>query len=149
MVVAGDVIEHLARPTELLRDIRRVLRPGGQLLLSVPELRPLVPADPGRHGACSATTGAGILDNTHLRFFTRSTLRRTVRAAGFDILEESATGLPLGAIGGPDGSSARCKAVRRIDAALVRLAPDAVRVPARAAAGAARRGGDLRGPDST
>jgi hypothetical protein len=64
----------------------------------------------------------GILDNTHLRFFTRATLRRTVRAAGFDIIEESATGLPLGAIGAADPKAA-LKAARRVDAALVRVRP--------------------------
>jgi len=64
----------------------------------------------------------GILDNTHLRFFTRSTLRRMVRSAGFDIMEELATGLPLGAVGaGARGGSVQ--AIRRIDEALVRLRP--------------------------
>src|SRR5258708_37918726 len=63
----------------------------------------------------------GILDETHLRFFTRATLRRLVRASGFDILEEHATGLPLGTISETDGS--RLRLVRRIDRALVRARP--------------------------
>jgi hypothetical protein len=63
----------------------------------------------------------GILDNTHVRFFTRSTLRRTVRAAGFDVVEEAATGLPLGAIGADSGGA--LNAVRRVDGMLVRLRP--------------------------
>jgi len=94
------VIEHLARPTQLLKDIGTVLRPGGQLLLSVPNFGhwyPRVRVGTGLFGY----DRRGILDSTHLRFFTRSTLRRTVRSAGFDIIEEYATGLPLGAIGGP------------------------------------------------
>jgi SAM-dependent methyltransferase len=36
VVIAGDVIEHLAKPLDALRAIDTVLRPGGQLLLSVP-----------------------------------------------------------------------------------------------------------------
>ena len=36
VVIAGDVIEHLTRPGDALRDMGRVLRPGGQVLLSVP-----------------------------------------------------------------------------------------------------------------
>jgi hypothetical protein len=63
----------------------------------------------------------GILDETHLRFFTRATLRRLVRASGFDILEEHATGLPLGTISESDAS--RHRLVRRIDQALVRARP--------------------------
>ncbi len=121
VVVAGDIIEHLARPADLLRDIRRVLRPGGQLLLSVPNFGHWYPRTRVATGLFGYDR-RGILDNTHLRFFTRSTLRRTVRSAGFDILQESATGLPLGAIGGSD-ASAPLRAARRIDAALVRSRP--------------------------
>jgi 2-polyprenyl-3-methyl-5-hydroxy-6-metoxy-1,4-benzoquinol methylase len=120
VVVAGDIIEHLARPAELLKDIRRVLRPGGQLLLSVPNFGHWYP----RARVATGFFGydrRGILDNTHLRFFTRATLRRTVRSAGFDIIEESATGLPLGAIGAD--SSGAMNVVRRIDRALVRSRP--------------------------
>jgi 2-polyprenyl-3-methyl-5-hydroxy-6-metoxy-1,4-benzoquinol methylase len=121
VVVAGDVIEHLSRPSETLRQIRNVLRPGGQLLLSVPNFGHWYP----RARVVTGLFGydrRGILDNTHLRFFTRSTLRRMVRSAGFDIMEELATGLPLGAVGaGARGGSVQ--AIRRIDEALVRLRP--------------------------
>jgi glycosyltransferase involved in cell wall biosynthesis/SAM-dependent methyltransferase len=121
VVVAGDIIEHLTRPVAMLKDIHRVLRPGGQLLLSVPNFGHWYP----RLRVATGTFGydrRGILDNTHVRFFTRSTLRRSVRAAGFDILEETATGLPLGAMGS-DTTGERPGAARRIDAALVRLRP--------------------------
>jgi glycosyltransferase involved in cell wall biosynthesis/ubiquinone/menaquinone biosynthesis C-methylase UbiE len=120
VVVAGDVIEHLTRPTETLRQISRVLRPGGQLLLSVPNFGHWYP----RARVASGLFGydrRGILDATHLRFFTRSTLRRTVRAAGFDVIEESATGLPLGAIGSPGSGPVRV--IRWLDAMLVRTRP--------------------------
>ena len=121
VVVAGDIIEHLSRPVELLREMRRVLRPGGQLLLSVPNFGhwyPRVRVATGFFGY----DRRGILDSTHLRFFTRSTLRRTARQAGFDVIEESATGLPLGAIGAHE-STTPLSLVRRMDAALVRTRP--------------------------
>jgi glycosyltransferase involved in cell wall biosynthesis/ubiquinone/menaquinone biosynthesis C-methylase UbiE len=120
VVVAGDVLEHLTRPSDTLRAVKEVLRPGGQLLLSVPNFGHWYP----RVRVASGLFGydrRGILDDTHLRFFTRSTLRRTVRSAGFDVVEEAATGLPLGALGssgrGPGGI------VRRVDASLVRMRP--------------------------
>lgn len=121
VVVAGDIIEHLSRPEEILRQIRAVLRPGGQVLLSVPNFGhwyPRVRVLTGRFGY----DRRGILDNTHLRFFTRATLRRAVRAAGFDILEEVSTGLPLGAVATASGSPA-LRAIRRVDDLLVRARP--------------------------
>ncbi|MDQ1730122.1 MAG: hypothetical protein QOK10_281 [Pseudonocardiales bacterium] len=121
VVVAGDIIEHLSRPAEILAQIREVLRPGGQVLLSVPNFGHWYP----RIRVLTGSFGydrRGILDNTHLRFFTRSTLRRTVKAAAFDILQEVSTGLPLGTVAGP-GTSPALRAVRRVDDLLVRARP--------------------------
>jgi 2-polyprenyl-3-methyl-5-hydroxy-6-metoxy-1,4-benzoquinol methylase len=121
VVVAGDVIEHLSRPTRALRQMRDVLRPGGEILLSVPNFGhwyPRLRVVTGRFGY----DRRGILDSTHLRFFTRATLRRTVRAAGLDILEEGSTGLPLGAVA-DSGGGALIRFLCRIDQALVRLRP--------------------------
>jgi glycosyltransferase involved in cell wall biosynthesis/SAM-dependent methyltransferase len=119
VVIAGDVIEHLPRPRHTLAEIREVLRPGGQVLLSVPNFGHWYPRSRVALGLFGYDR-RGILDNTHLRFFTRSTLRRTVRAAGFDILDERSTGLPLGVVAGEDG---RRPVLRTIDNALLRARP--------------------------
>jgi hypothetical protein len=58
----------------------------------------------------------GILDRGHVRFFTRRGLRRRLRAAGFAIIREETTGLPLDVLAGGDGF------LRRLAAALDRLA---------------------------
>jgi 2-polyprenyl-3-methyl-5-hydroxy-6-metoxy-1,4-benzoquinol methylase len=120
VVIAGDVIEHLSRPKRMLREMRRVLGPGGQLVLSVPNFGHWYP----RLRVAAGLFGydrRGILDDTHLRFFTRATLRRMVRDCGFDVIEEQATGLPLGAMSNVDGP--RRRLVLRVDQALVRLRP--------------------------
>ncbi|WP_405759374.1 bifunctional glycosyltransferase/class I SAM-dependent methyltransferase [Streptomyces sp. NBC_01420] len=93
-VVAGDVIEHLSRPERILAEAAGALRPGGRMLLSVPNFSHW-------YSRLRVAVGAfgydrrGILDETHLRFFTRASLRRTVRAAGYDVLELSSTGAPF------------------------------------------------------
>jgi 2-polyprenyl-3-methyl-5-hydroxy-6-metoxy-1,4-benzoquinol methylase len=119
VVIAGDVIEHVSRPDLLLNEIRRVLRPGGQLMLSVPNFGHWYPRLRVSLGIFGYDR-RGILDQTHLRFFTRSTLRRIVRSAGFDVLAESATGLPLGTVTGGTG---KVSWIRRIDGWLVRARP--------------------------
>ena len=118
-VVIADVLEQLARPSRLLRDIWAVLRPGGQVLLSVPNFNHWYPRTKiaiGRFGY----DRRGILDETHLRFFTPRTLRRLVVETGFDILEETETGLPLTAIAArPD----KHRMLRAVDGGLARMRP--------------------------
>jgi glycosyltransferase involved in cell wall biosynthesis len=119
VIVAGDVVEHLARPFDVVREMSRLLRPQGQLLLSVPNFSHWYPRLRVALGLFGYDR-RGILDQTHLRFFTRRSLRRLVTGAGFDILEETATGLPLGAVAS-GGSLSRV--ARLVDGALVRTWP--------------------------
>jgi glycosyltransferase involved in cell wall biosynthesis len=119
LVVIADVLEQLARPSRLLRDIWSVLRPGGQVLLSVPNFGhwyPRAKIATGRFGY----DRRGILDESHLRFFTRRTLRRLVVETGFDVLEERHTGLPFTALfKRPD----RHRILRGADRGLARIRP--------------------------
>ena len=118
-VIAGDVIEHLPQPGRILKQATDLLRPGGEVLLSVPNVSHWYP----RARMALGTFGydrRGILDDTHLRFFTRRSLRRLVRDAGYDVVEERATGLPISAMSGSGGLSS---AIRRIDEMLVRFRP--------------------------
>jgi 2-polyprenyl-3-methyl-5-hydroxy-6-metoxy-1,4-benzoquinol methylase len=93
-VVCGDVLEHLARPEELLARIREWLRPGGTLWVSVPNVANVTVR-------AALLTGRfpyaerGILDRTHLRFYTRRTARELVEGAGFRIRRRAATAMPL------------------------------------------------------
>ena len=119
VVIAGDVIEHLSHPSDFLRQITRILRPDGELVLSVPNFAHWYPRVRVVLGVFGYDR-RGILDQTHLRFFTRSSLRRMARGAGFDILEEVPTGPPFGAV----ASEGRLTSLaRRIDDVLVRARP--------------------------
>lgn len=118
-VVIADVLEQLAKPSRLLRDIWAVLKPGGQVLLSVPNFNhwyPRAKVAIGRFGY----DRRGILDESHLRFFTPRTLRRLVVETGFDILEETQTGLPLTAI---TARPEKHRLLRAVDCGLAKIRP--------------------------
>ena len=75
VVLCADVLEHMAEPEKALRAAADALTDEGIMLASIPNVRnwykvvwPLI-----RHGAWTYTD-TGILDRTHLRFFTRASI---------------------------------------------------------------------------
>ena len=83
-IVCADVLEHLSRPERVLAACRELLTPDGQLLISVPNA-----------GYCGLVTDLlhgefryreeGLLDRTHLRFFTRRSLTRLLHEQHWSI----------------------------------------------------------------
>lgn len=69
-VICGDILEHLKDPYDIVRQVFRWLKPGGSILVCVPNVRNFrVLNDLVFHGKWEYLS-AGILDKTHMRFFT-------------------------------------------------------------------------------
>ena len=85
-LVFGDVLEHLRDPLAVLRRARPLLARGGCVVISVPNIA---------HGAARLALlkgrweyrQLGLLDTTHLRFFTLASLREMLREAGLAAVE--------------------------------------------------------------
>lgn len=100
VVIFADILEHLRKPERLLSESARILRPGGFVIASIPNIA---------HGAIRLAMlqgqfnyqEIGILDETHLRFFTRETAEKLFEGAGFFIEDLTRTS---GAIFGPAGT---------------------------------------------
>jgi 2-polyprenyl-3-methyl-5-hydroxy-6-metoxy-1,4-benzoquinol methylase len=94
MILYGDVLEHLLSPEQVLRKLDRYLAPKGEVIISVPNiayfwirLTLLVGRfDYGKRG---------ILDHTHLHFFTLKTFRRFTSKVGLKEMEMVAVPAPL------------------------------------------------------
>jgi 2-polyprenyl-3-methyl-5-hydroxy-6-metoxy-1,4-benzoquinol methylase len=93
-IVYGDVLEHLVDPLRVLVELDRNLAPGGYVIISVPNVAHLwirLLLLVGRFDYLDR----GILDQTHLRFFTERSLRAMLADAGLSISRFTATPAPL------------------------------------------------------
>lgn len=90
-IVLNDVLEHVLEPEQLLALLRPLVATGGCVVASVPNIR--------HHSAVVDLvfrgkweyTDEGILDRTHLRFFTRASLPGLFAGGGFAL--QGATGI--------------------------------------------------------
>lgn len=89
LFVLADVLEHLADPWQALRDLHRHARSGARLMVSVPNIRHYRVILPLLFQGCFDYADAGIMDRTHLRFFTARSLRATMVTTGWGVLTES------------------------------------------------------------
>ena len=94
VVLGGDVLEHLPDPLTVLRACRRALKPGGYVVLSLPNI---AHADiklqllAGRFDY----RDTGLLDRTHLHFFTRASVEELVHDAGLLLVDLRRVTVPV------------------------------------------------------
>lgn len=84
--VFGDVLEHLYDPWKVLKKVRNSIAAGGQVLSCIPNaqnwwLQARMSTGDWRY------EDKGLLDRTHIRFFTRQTIEEMFQEAGFEITE--------------------------------------------------------------
>ena len=119
IVLAADVLEHLVNPGNLMGQVRNVLSPDGTALFCVPNIAHWYPRLRSTLGMFDYDQ-RGILDSTHLRFFTRRSIRKLVERQGFTVRRIESVGLPLDALG-MEGTKAH--ALRLVDRLLLDLWP--------------------------
>jgi 2-polyprenyl-3-methyl-5-hydroxy-6-metoxy-1,4-benzoquinol methylase len=86
VVLCGDVVEHLRDPGAALARLRPLLRRGGRLVLTTPNVANWA-IRLSLLGGRWRYTERGILDRTHTHLFTRKTLVETVTEAGYTVVE--------------------------------------------------------------
>jgi O-antigen biosynthesis protein len=94
VVLLGDVLEHLRDPLASLRQAVRKMKPTGYVVTSLPNVA---------HGDVRIAllqgrfryADTGLLDRTHMRFFTLETIRELMNQAGLVVVETKRVVMPL------------------------------------------------------
>jgi 2-polyprenyl-3-methyl-5-hydroxy-6-metoxy-1,4-benzoquinol methylase len=121
-VLLLDVLEHLVRPEQLLAQAKAALNGNGCLVVSLPNMAHLAVRLSLLIGRFDYAE-RGLLDRTHLRFFTRKTARRFLEENGIEILEVRATVAPLELVFGLSPSNPLMRALNAFHAVLTALFP--------------------------
>lgn len=96
LVLMSEIVEHVASLPALLGELRRVLRPGGTLVLTTPNLWDVRRAV----AALGGPTWTGDLDATHINLQTPRSMRQALQEAGFRQVKVRTGWKPVLRIGG-------------------------------------------------
>lgn len=83
-IVLADVLEHLSEPDAMLKSVAQLLNPRGKVLLSVPNVSHIGVVSSLLNGRFEYKE-EGLLDKTHIKFFTRSSLQHMLERNGYEI----------------------------------------------------------------
>jgi SAM-dependent methyltransferase len=89
-----DILEHLSYPERILRQCTELLQKDGEVIVSVPNVANISVRLSLLFGNFNYAD-RGILDRTHVRWFTRKTARQFLRDAGYRIVAERETVIPI------------------------------------------------------
>ena len=94
LIICADVLEHLRTPDKLLYELQERLTTSGRIIASIPNFGNWYPRTRVLLGKFDYDA-RGILDQSHLRFFTRKSFIRIANTAGYDVTRIWTTGTPF------------------------------------------------------
>ncbi|MDM8528629.1 bifunctional glycosyltransferase/class I SAM-dependent methyltransferase [Anaerolineales bacterium HSG24] len=92
-----DILEHLINSDQILRDVHNLATPETKIIISVPNVANIYVRLSLLFGQFEYAN-RGILDKTHVRFFTKASLKRWITNHGFEIEQELYSIIPLNEI---------------------------------------------------
>ncbi len=121
-IVCGDVLEHTVDPVGVLHQLRAVASDDAVFIISLPHVAHLairLLLLLGRFPKMER----GILDKTHLHFFTRDTAEATLQAAGLQVARAYPTGIPLDELWPSGQGTALYRLLMRLQHLAIKIAP--------------------------
>jgi 2-polyprenyl-3-methyl-5-hydroxy-6-metoxy-1,4-benzoquinol methylase len=90
LIIFADILEHVYNPQQLLKDYKHYLKPRGHIIVSVPNVASW-PVRIGLFFGRFEYKESGVLDKTHIRFFTKKGAKKVIEDAGYEIQEMGIT----------------------------------------------------------
>jgi 2-polyprenyl-3-methyl-5-hydroxy-6-metoxy-1,4-benzoquinol methylase len=119
VVILADILEHLVNPWEALFNIKKILKPGANIAVSLPNSGHWFFRLKVLFGQINYESN-GLFDITHLRFFTRKTAKELIFNQGYEIKKFNYSSLPWENL---FSSSFLTKSLSFIERALILLRP--------------------------
>lgn len=86
VILCGDVLEHLVNPYKTLELLKRLLKPNGVLIASIPNIREFETMKKIFFQGDFRYEDSGILDRTHLRFFCKKNIIELFENQDYNII---------------------------------------------------------------
>jgi len=122
VIILGDVLEHLENPSRALQSLLAVTNQGSQIIISVPNVAHFSVRMMLSVGIWDYTD-RGILDRTHLRFFTKKTIFKLCKENGLSIENWTVTPTPLERLFPTLAKAKWFNSIHALNYAIAKLAP--------------------------
>ena len=93
LILCLDVLEHLVDPWAVVKRLTTLLKPGGSLIASIPNIKHHSVILPLLFCGRWDYVPAGVLDKTHLRYFTKKTAIELIESSGLRVDKLYAKGM--------------------------------------------------------
>ena len=121
-VLLLDILEHLRNPVRILEQCHELVEKNGQVIVSVPNIANIHTRLLLMMGKFDYTE-RGLLDRTHVRFYTRKTARAMLEQAGYRIVAQRMAVVPIELALGMSPKAILFKILNRILGAFTALMP--------------------------
>jgi len=92
VILLLDILEHLVEPWDLLDSIHDLITKNVEIIVSIPNVRNFKVLLPLIFKGTWTYTNSGILDRTHLRFFTKKSMEDMFLRSGYEVIQVKPTG---------------------------------------------------------
>lgn len=87
-IIFADILEHLYDPSKIIDSYLRWLAPSGVMIFSIPNIRHISVLGDLLFGGEWKYTESGIMDKTHIRFFTQKSFMRLIEECGLELKQK-------------------------------------------------------------